>query len=412
MKLRDCKSKHIACVYCLEFPNGMMYVGKTHDLSDRVGVYARFGGSSRVEEAIKEFGLDSIDLKVLCRVDGLSRVDMELCLSILEIKYIRELGTVFPNGLNVSLGGELLGIPIEHITTDKDTINSLLSGNKILLEYDTAGNFVCEYPSIARFAYEKGYSENSVRSAVDKMHAYKGKHILRTKRYDYIPERIDVDEIRVVERVKYKTVVEEKHVVRSRDVTYAEVPVIVYDLNGDFVGEYDSKSAACRALYQYGHNLPLGIYKHGYIAFKKTTDDYPKKIEDSEQLRYKVTQEEYRPITELEDKPTLREGASRSGHYNKHTKLRHTFPINQFKLNGEFVAQHGSIRDASDATGIPYCQIYNCVMGKTKKSKGYLWRCADEEKAESVTQDVKKRANEEKKEVEKKSQCTILDLPF
>ena len=412
MKFNECKSKHIACVYCLEFPNGKRYVGKTHDLSDRVGVYSRFGGSSRVDDAISEFGIDSVDIRVLCRVDGLSMVDMELCLSILEIKYIRELGTVYPNGLNVSLGGELLGIPIEHITTDKDTINSLLSGNKILLEYDTAGNFVREYPSIARFAYEKGYNENSVRAAVDKMHSYKGKHILRTKRYDYIPESIEVDEVKVVERVKYKTIVEEKRVVRSRDVTYAEVPVIVYDLNGDFVGEYDSKSAACRALYQYGHNLPLGIYKHGYIAFKKTSDDYPKKIEDSEQLRYKVTQEEYRPITELEDKPTLREGALRSGHYNKHTKLRHTFPINQFKLNGEFVAQHGSIRDASDATGIPYCQIYNCVMGKTKKSKGYLWRCADEEKAESVTQDVKKRANEEKKEVEKKPQFTILDLPF
>lgn len=393
MKFSDCKSKHFACIYCLEFPNGMRYVGKTHDLSDRIGVYVRFGGSSRVNSAIEKFGIGSIDVKVLCRLDGLSSVDMELCLGILEIKYIRELGTIHPNGYNVSLGGELLGIPIEHLTTDSATIKSLLSGNKILLEYDTDGNFVREYPSISRFAYEKGYSEDSVRTAVDKMHAYKGKHILRTKRYDYIPERIEVDEIRVVERVKYKTVVEEKRVVKSRDVTYAEVPVIVYDLNGDFVGEYESKSAACRALYQYGHTLPFGLYKNGYIAFKKTSDDYPKKIENSEQLRYKVTQEEYKPITELEDKPILSSESVKSGHYNKHTKLRHDFSINQFKLNGEFVAQHRSIRDASDATGIPYSQIYNCVMGKTKKCKGYIWRCADYEKAESITKEVKKRTN-------------------
>lgn len=399
MKLKDFKGSHFACVYCLEFPNGMKYVGKTHDLSDRVCLYERFGGSSKVDALIKEFGLDSIDLSVLCKLGGLCRVDLELCLSILEIKYIRELDTVYPKGLNVSLGGELLGIPVEHLTTNEETIKSLLSGSKILLEYDTKGNFVKEYDSISRFAYERGYSVDSVSVVVDKMRAYKGKHILRTKRYDYIPERIEVDEIKIVERVKVKTIVEERRVVKERAVTQCKTPVVVYDVNGDFVGEYDSNSAACRSLYISGSNMPLGIYRNGYIAFKKIGDDYPKKIESSEVLRYKVTREDYKTADELSDKPILND-IPRSGHHNKHEKLRHTFPVNQFMLNGEFVAQYKSIRDASDVSGIPYPQIYNCVMGKTNRAKGYFWRCANDEKAKNVVNDIKKREKKVEEKVE------------
>lgn len=379
MFILDYEKSHLSCVYCLEFPNGMKYVGKTHDLGSRVGLYRKFGGSSKVDGAIKEFGIDNIEMKVLCSVSGMNKVDTELCLGILEIKYIREMDCIFPKGYNVSLGGELLGIPIEHLTTDSDTIKSLMNGNKILLEYDVDGCFVKEYPSISRFAYEKGYDDKHVREYVDKNKAYKGKHILRTKRYDYIPEKIEVEEIKVIEKVKYKTVVEEKVVKRQRDVTYVKIPVIVYDLNGDFVGEYGGNAEACRALYRHGHYMPLGVYKNGYIAFKKTGDDYPKKIESSELMKYKVTMEEYHPINELEDKPTLNVDiiAPYKGHSGKHGKLRHNFAVNQFKLNGEFVSQYKTLRDAADVTGIQYSQIYANVMGKTRKCNGYIFQRAD-----------------------------------
>ena len=381
MKILDYERSHFGCVYCLEFPNGMKYVGKTHDVGRRVILYKRFGESGKVNGAIKEFGIENVEMRILVRFEGMSKVDMELCLSILEIKYIREMDCVFPRGYNVSLGGELLGVPIKYLTTDADTIRSLMSGNKILLEYDVEGKFVREYDSISRFAYEKGYDEKRVRDYVDKNKVYKGKHILRTKRYDYIPERIEVDDIKVVERVKYKTVVEERVVVKQKDVTYSKVPIIVYDLNGDFVGEYESNNAACRALYSGVTYMPLGVYKMGYIAFKKTGEDYPKKIESVEELKYKVTFEEYKPINELEDKPMLDASVlnAPSGHYGKHEKLRHNFAVNQFKLNGEFVAQYKCLRDASDETGIQYSQIYANVMGTTRKCKGYIFQRADDE---------------------------------
>lgn len=384
MRYLELVSKHYACVYCLQFPNGRCYVGKSSDIGGRMRLYEKvangdFEGTNEVSRAIIEFGLDSVDVSILATVKGLDKVDTELCLSILEIKYIREFDCLCPKGYNVSLGGESLGIPPECITTDTDVIKSLRSGNKVLLEYDLDGNFVKEYPSIARFAYEKGYIEDSVRAAMDKSHAFKDACYLRTKRYDYVPERIEVPKVVVKERVKYVDIVEERRITRERVMTNCKVAVIVYDINGDFVGEYESMSEACRCL-SMGGNLILGVYRRGYIAFRKTSDDYPKKIEGSETLRHKVTRETYVPASELEDKPVLRDedGLVYSGHRGKHTNLKLGYAVNQFKLNGEFVAQYESLRDAADITGVRYSSIYACVMGKMKKAEGYIWRKAEE----------------------------------
>lgn len=60
-----------------------------------------------------------------------------------------------------------------------------------------------------------------------------------------------------------------------------------------------------------------------------------------------------------------------------YSKLKLSFPVEQVRLNGDSVCVYGSIRDAADATGIPYSQIYACVMGKTRRCHGYIWRKAD-----------------------------------
>ena len=149
MKLDEAKKFRGSCVYCLEFPNGKRYVGKTKCLRDRLGLYERFGGSS-VDAAIKEFGWDVIDIQVLSNVECSDKVDLELCLGILEVKYIRDLCTLVPNGYNVSLGGECLGIPVDCITTDTDVVKRYCDGSKVILCYDLNGSFVKEYDSIAK----------------------------------------------------------------------------------------------------------------------------------------------------------------------------------------------------------------------------------------------------------------------
>jgi hypothetical protein len=141
----------------------------------------RFSGDNKVSEAIKEFGIENIDVRVLSQVKCNNEVDLELCLSIMEIRYIRELDTIFPKGYNVSLGGEVLDIPIEHLTTDKDIIESHYSNNRIILEYDLRGEFLKEYNSIARYCYERGYDDNLVRRYIGKHKPIDSKYYLREK---------------------------------------------------------------------------------------------------------------------------------------------------------------------------------------------------------------------------------------
>lgn len=373
MEVKNLLRRSDRCVYCLEFPNGMKYVGKTHNLGDRFRIYLRNVEDStggKVCDAIREFGWDSVKFKVLVDVRGLVKVDTELCLSILEIKYIRELNTLFPNGYNMSFGGEALRIPPEYLTTDADAIKSFSSGSKALLVYNADGDFVEEYESIARFAYDKGFEEDNVRAVVDKSRAFKGKYILRTKRYGYAPNKIDTSGIKIVERKKYKTVIEEKVVLKER-YKQVEVAALAYDMNGDFVGEYESRAEASRMLT--GSTLPWGKYVRGYILFKKTGDDYPKKIEDYLTLRNKALDEVYKPAEELKDLPKLTK-TNRICY-----KLKNDRPVNQFTLDGEFIAQYPTLRGAAAAqTDVAYSQIYACVKGKTKRGGNFIWQWADE----------------------------------
>ena len=62
-----------------------------------------------------------------------------------------------------------------------------------------------------------------------------------------------------------------------------------------------------------------------------------------------------------------------------YSKLKLSFAVEQKRLNGDIVCVYDSIRDASDATGIPYSQIYACVMGKTRRCQGYIWQKVDVE---------------------------------
>lgn len=375
MDIKSLVKRNDRCVYCLEFPNGMKYVGKTHNLGDRMRIYMRnvVDGNSggKVCDAISEFGWDSVKFDVLVDVRGLDKIDTELCLSILEIKYIRELNTLFPRGYNVSLGGEALRIPPEYLTTDTEAIKAFNSGSKALLVYNEDGDFVEEYESIARFAYDKGFDEDNVRTVVDKARAYMGKYILRTKKYGYVPNKIDTSNIKTYERKRYKTIVEEKVVLKER-YKQVEVAALAYDMNGDFVGEYESRAEASRMLT--GSSLPWGKYVRGYILFKKTSDDYPKKIEDYLTMKNKALDEVYRPVEELNDIPKLAP-TTLACH-----KLKNDRPVNQFTLGGEFVAQYPTLRGAAAAQegSISYSQIYACLKGATKRGGNYIWQWADE----------------------------------
>ena len=184
MNLSSLIKRNDRCVYCLEFPNCMKYVGKTGNLGDRMRIYLRNlvdGDGGKVCDAIREFGLDNVDLKVLASISGLGKDDLELALGILEIKYIREMDCVYPKGYNVSFGGEALRIPPECITTDSEAIKAFKVGSKSVLVYDLEGNFLREYDSLTRMDYELGIGEKDYAPFLEKKKPVCDKYYIRSK---------------------------------------------------------------------------------------------------------------------------------------------------------------------------------------------------------------------------------------
>ena len=117
MSIEESFSLSIPCVYCLTHPTVMPYIGQTKKLSNRLKLYQRqiigcFSYSDSVHfRALRLFVLDSCSIDILSSPSNLSAEDLPLCLSILEIKNIRQLNTLHPSGYNVSIVVELLCLP-------------------------------------------------------------------------------------------------------------------------------------------------------------------------------------------------------------------------------------------------------------------------------------------------------------
>lgn len=381
MKLSEAKEKHCMCIYKLTFPDGKSYVGKTKSLSGRISIYEKFYKEKNdgiLSDAIREFGLDNIELSIVAEPKNIKDCDKELILSVLEIKYIREYNTLTPNGYNVSSGGEVLNIPLEYLPTCD-------YGCKSILVYDTDGSFVKEFESINKCAYDYGINSDDVRLYLDKRKAFMGKYIFRTKKYNYIPEKIDTTTIKVKERVRYKNIVV-KNLIEKDVFIGRPIKALVYDMNGDFVGEFNSKTEAIRS-FSKSNSFPFGVYRDGYIVYKKVSDDYPKKIEPYVETLDYILSDEYKPLSECQkiERPIRdissiieRNSINKSdcckgfGLHGKHKNLINNFKVRQYDDNG-FEKIYGNMRDASNESGIPYANIWACVMGKTKKCRGYKW---------------------------------------
>lgn len=49
-------------------------------------------------------------------------------------------------------------------------------------------------------------------------------------------------------------------------------------------------------------------------------------------------------------------------------------PILQYTLNGEFINRYNSITEASKAIGVVKTAICNCLNGRSRSCKNYIWR--------------------------------------
>lgn len=59
---------------------------------------------------------------------------------------------------------------------------------------------------------------------------------------------------------------------------------------------------------------------------------------------------------------------------SENTLLAHRKIILQFSLDGEFIKEFNSIKEASEEIGVSKSAIVHCLKGKTKKAGGYKWK--------------------------------------
>lgn len=370
MNYSEAKNQKIACVYKLAFPNGKSYVGQTRNLRERLKLYLSAisfkKDKSAVDLAISEFGLDSISIDILASPTGLDGDDLLLVLSILEIKYIRDLNTLSPNGYNMSIGGEILGIPSDFISTRFGLKN--YSGSKPVICYDSEGNFVKEYDSIEKCAYDLGVESKRISDFVDKRVLFRNEYMLRFKRYGETPKKILPFKKKVIDKVIINKIYEDKVIVRERVEVAPKNQVLKYNSNGEYCGIYDTATDA--ALSIGSKNITKGVLKKGYIFFDYDGGEIKQNIGAIRNTQTRLPK--YSSYIEKSDSERIELEPNKGW-----SKLINDFKVAQYSLEGNLLNIYDSIKQASYMTGIPYSGIWACVFGRTRKSNGYIWRKHD-----------------------------------
>lgn len=397
MNILDFKSERIACVYKLTFPDGKCYIGQTRCLRDRVrlyeGVQYRSLGDSGtgVDAVIARFGIENVELEVLCRVSIDNREDLLVTLGILEIKHIRDAGSLVPNGYNSGVGGEVLGLPSEFFECLSGVSLSGGSSSKAVLCYALDGSFVEEYSSIERCAYAFGVDSGEVSSALSSgRQVFRGEYMLRYKKYSVVPERILPYESKRVDKVVTNVIYEDVVKYRDRVCVTPDNPILKYNLSGEYCGTYDSLVDAAVSV---GLNsVTRGGVHRGYLFLEYDSGDIeqnigrirrsePRKALYSEYLSLKRELDRTYMEREIAMESARAEGADfalEDRSYHKWCSLKNDFKVGQYKLSGELFAVYDSIRDASESTGVNYANIWANVFGRTKKCAGFRWRACDD----------------------------------
>ena len=369
MKFKESLKEHYACVYCITYPDGMKYVGQTKDLGGRVNMYYKmvndglFDKSGKNVLALKEIGIDNCDITPIVKVPNLDGDDLVLCLSILEIKYIRQYNTI-ENGYNVSIGGEIFGIPCDYYNTD-------FSSQRVLC-YDIDGNLVHDFSSIERCAYELGVDSKAISSSLNRRRElFYGKYMLRKGQKGEAPKQILPFKRNVI--TKQQTVVQkvyEKEIIHKKVVKeVVGKDVLMYDSNGDFEQKFDSCASAARYLHMSSISTHRIVKGHYFIPYNGENIE-----EHIDNLVLKSANRRKPKFAEDAKMYDENDNVIGSGGWSS---LINDFAVSKYDLNGNIIDTYPSIKMAAYETGIAYSGIWANVFGRTRKTHGYIFRRAE-----------------------------------
>lgn len=380
MVLDEVRKMRVSCIYRIGFPDGKYYVGKSKNLRERVRLYERklvdLSDNSRVMSALREFGIGNVSWDILSCVDVCDADDLDLCLSILEIKYIRENDCIYPNGYNTSIGGELLGIPTDVINA-KFGVDAGGYAGKSVLVYDKDGNFVSEHLSVGKCAYALGVSESLVSNAMDKIALIRNTYMVREKKYVDIPKKIlpFKPDIVIKRKTEYNVVTEK--VFKKKTLENAS---IMYDTNGDYIGLFESSTRSKHYLgLRADWKVPYGREFHGYYLLHYNGGEIKKSLGAFTSKILSTTM--YDDILALGDTENIGDKISfKIPEVDEDFSKKPKRSVNKYTVDGEYIETYDSIADAAEANGVLDGSIRSCCNRKTKTCGGFIYRFADDDK--------------------------------
>lgn len=132
-------------------------------------------------------------------------------------------------------------------------------------------------------------------------------------------------------------------------------------------------------------------YKHGSVQKRRMRKNHWRKRSDAKEIenRIKHSRKNYKPTKEtIEKVAAANRGKKRTIEFRikrskdtmgsgngffgkKHPKRK---PVDQFTIDGQFIATHECVGDAMKSLGVNSASIRQCCKGKCKTSMGFVWK--------------------------------------
>lgn len=185
-----------------------------------------------------------------------------------------------------------------------------------------------------------------------------------------------MEKIKEVEKVVYKDVIVE----RARERQTNGIPVVGYDINGDYIGEWPSRIAFTRevlGLKSY-RAMDFNVWRKGFIMYEKS-EPVADKVESYAEFLLRTKQ------ARVDSEKIYRDKVGSRGVIRDARLYRNIVFVD---CNLQEVGRYNGIKDAERQTGIAYCNIYACLKngyGSTHGSYVFWADDWDEDKERCIT---------------------------
>lgn len=159
-------------IYCYTSPSGKSYIGQTTNELKRIQQHKRLAYNQndrayncKFYQAIRKYGWDSFDYKVLLTIISDNEQDLNRQLDEKEIYYIG-LYDSYNNGYNMTIGGSALRREFHPSygtrLTEEHKRKLIDSVSKQVSQYDINGNYIATYDSAAKAQVETGCDSSQI----------------------------------------------------------------------------------------------------------------------------------------------------------------------------------------------------------------------------------------------------------